>query len=597
MPANLQFIKADKYKVGWETSLQDPYSVTSYVSDKYWNYIGRANNNEYETWIKIGFTDTEMSQPEKVASITFQLQFEYHSGANYSAKDNVGIICYIYSVSSYETDKYYLKSASTMDKDKKYLGRHKFLVNIPSGSSWNKHSFQMTLNSPPKECYIVLKPENETYCPTVHFGKDSVGGNINSTSRAWKTTATPVPASYKITLNPNNGAFSDGSTSSKTVETNSSGYVTLPSVSRSYYTFLGWGSNNLQGYQQFTNDTSLSAQWSKNTGKLKITNLTSSNCSKVEVSDTSATVVIGSDGTSITYNTGNNLKITVKPTFKDGYYSSSVDKEFSLNNSNTQTGQFPSVSNQYTIYLKTENGEIVKSYTGVKGSDMINFGKITRNVLIRHQTSEGLFLLNENLTFEYTPEINWADINVSPTYITINNNKFPAKNLASQKFDNGVWESIPQGTAIKDSFGRTITISNSGAASVAGQSYSYTGEDSIVNIWPIRLTKSNITLVSTDFRLTAEKSSAYDYITITTTKDLTNIKYKYWTQEENSPFAQFELKFEKQSNNTYKANFYLNQNLTLYPVKNNKTFLYNLNGEYYEYNINYQKWELRQGDI
>ena len=70
--ANIKYLSARRYQVGWYDELPDPYEDSNYSAhstnnkpgqNAYWNFLGIDGSKIYESWIKFSFTDEEMLNP------------------------------------------------------------------------------------------------------------------------------------------------------------------------------------------------------------------------------------------------------------------------------------------------------------------------------------------------------------------------------------------------------------------------------------------------------------------------------------------------------------------------------------------------------
>jgi len=54
-------------KNAWLTELADPWEVSSYNSNNYYNFLGKDSSGYYETWVKISFPDiTDMNTIKEI---------------------------------------------------------------------------------------------------------------------------------------------------------------------------------------------------------------------------------------------------------------------------------------------------------------------------------------------------------------------------------------------------------------------------------------------------------------------------------------------------------------------------------------------------
>ena len=335
--ANIKYLSARRYQVGWYDELPDPYEDSNYSAhstnnkpgqNAYWNFLGIDGSKIYESWIKFSFTDEDMLNPQQVGSINFNLRFEFHKDRS-SAKNDIPIRCYIFPT---DLDKAYkIRTSSQMEKDKKYITYAETEVDFDN--LYKLANFNLTIKNPTSNTYLaVLKihPDYETsgWCPVVWYGQGAVGGALNSTARAWKSNEI-LPSSYDITFEK-----SDGDSQVVKAEYNDSlkgSYITnIPTASKNYYTFKGWASTenastrNENLYKStgklgpFTSDTTLYPVFQKNRGTLEIEckGITRSNCQIIEPNHS---FIIEQDKITFTYDTNDEVRIMALIATKPGY--------------------------------------------------------------------------------------------------------------------------------------------------------------------------------------------------------------------------------------------------------------------------------------
>ena len=641
--ANIKYMSAKRYQVGWYGELPDPYEDPNYGAhstnnnpgqNAYWNFLGIDGSKIYESWIKFSFEEEEMLNPQQIGSVSFNLRFEFHKDRS-SAKKAIPIICYIFPVNL--DSAYKIKTTAQIEKDQKYVAKSEEVL-VDFDNSYRKYTFPITLrsssNSPllNNTYFAVLKihPSYETsgWNPVVWYGKDAVGGSLNSTTRAWKTTEI-IPAEYEIYYKDENDKIIETYIAKYDSELGGSYITPIPTASKDYYTFKGWATTknasvrdenlykSTKGLGPFTSNTTLYPVFEKNTGTLEIrcNGITSDNCSIEELEENNHRVVVNPNKITVTYNTNAEVSISIRIITKPGYqFTDQTEEPFKydltkkIKCSTSENEKYDSITItdieqiNYTIQYQIGNF-IVEKIPNINYGDAIDEKEITQAVLtFKNYTELGDFfevyksedmsnelsivsvITNFSITFS---RLNWKE------QVPENYTERSKTNIITLNADEGATLSfaIPKLTTTENTF---ATINDDSKITTFGQSISITddgqGQATIVTYNP---TDTIIDLTQTQINIWNDIGMGQNFTFVIPNEDEIEIyrpvgEYElkpkseengtlfagggiWWTTHQYSPFAEFCLDFSVEDS---PPKLYLDKGTTLYSVKTSKKQLW-----------------------